>query len=63
VTDGVDALVADPEDTAALGEAIVRLLREPGLGDRLTEAGHRRVERYGWDRVAACYESVYDGCP
>lgn len=62
VTDGVDALVADPEDAADLGNAILRVLSEPGLADRLARAGHREVRRFSWDQVSAAYESLYDGC-
>jgi len=62
VTDGVDGLLADPEDAAALGNAVARVLTEPGLADQLAQAGLRKVERYGWDRVALAYESVYDAC-
>ena len=62
VTDGIDGLLADPEDAAALGRAIARVLNEPGLSERLVEAGRRGVGRYGWDRVAAAYESLYDRC-
>ena len=62
VTDGVDGLLADPEDAAALGNAVARVLTEPGLADQLAQAGLRKVERYGWDRVAVAYESVYDAC-
>jgi glycosyltransferase involved in cell wall biosynthesis len=44
VEDGVDGLLVEPGDAAALADAIVRALTEPGLADRLGEAARERVE-------------------
>ncbi|MEI2691466.1 MAG: glycosyltransferase [Anaerolineae bacterium] len=38
VHDGVDALLAPPDDPAALAQAILRLLREPGVAERFSQA-------------------------
>jgi glycosyltransferase involved in cell wall biosynthesis len=45
VTDEVNGLLVAPDDPAGLAAAVARLRREPGLADRLAEAGRRRVER------------------
>ena len=37
-------LLADPSDLAAFGDALVRLVRDPGLADRLGAAARRRVQ-------------------
>ncbi len=52
VRDGETGLLVDPEEPAAVAEAIVRLLGDDELRGRLGAAGRRAVERYyNWDRV------------
>jgi glycosyltransferase involved in cell wall biosynthesis len=47
-------------DVAALAEAIVRLLTDPALAQRLAEAGRREVlARYGTATIAAALEQEY----
>jgi glycosyltransferase involved in cell wall biosynthesis len=49
-----DAVLVPPKDPAALAAAIERLIKDPGLRDRLAEAGRRRVEEsFAVDQVAA----------
>jgi phosphatidylinositol alpha-1,6-mannosyltransferase len=53
IEDGVTGLLVDPEDTAALADAIATILLDPDLARRMGEAGRERVERlFTWDRVA-----------
>lgn len=52
-----EALVADYDD---LAEQVVRLLRAPALGERLSAAGRALVEaRFSWRSVAARYWELY----
>lgn len=60
VTDGVDGLVVDPEDTGALAGAIASVLGQPELAERLAAAASRRVRDFTWDRVADEYEGIFD---
>ena len=55
---GENLLVADtPEAFAA---AVIRLLREPGLGAALGAAGRKLVEaEYGWPRIVEQTERAY----
>lgn len=47
-------------DVPALAEAIVRVLHNPALGQRMARAGRREaLERYGADRLAQDLEQVY----
>jgi glycosyltransferase involved in cell wall biosynthesis len=50
VTDGVDGLIVPPKDVAALQAALLRVLADPGLGNRLGQAARRTIiARYGMD--------------
>ena len=42
VDDGREGLLVDPEDTTALAEALVRVLSDPALAERLGAAAHER---------------------
>ncbi|MBX3285604.1 MAG: glycosyltransferase family 4 protein [Actinobacteria bacterium] len=63
LTDGVDALLVDPADPAALGAAVRALRAEPALRRRLSEAGRAAVAaHWSWDeqvrRVVAALERL-----
>ena len=54
VADGVSASLFPPEDEEAMGEAILRLVANPGLRERLGRAARARIESrpYTWDHNA-----------
>jgi polysaccharide biosynthesis protein PslH len=55
---GEDVLVADTE--ADFAEAVVRLLADPGLRQRLSASGRQvAVSRYDWEVVLRCLEDAY----
>ncbi|MBV9660145.1 MAG: glycosyltransferase family 4 protein [Acidimicrobiales bacterium] len=61
VPDGVAGLVVPPEDARSLAEALLRLLEDPRLADRMGAAGRDRLLDEGsWERVAARVSAVYD---
>ena len=45
---GGAALVVDPDDVAGLADAMLRLVREPGLRERLRDLGLARAARFSW---------------
>jgi glycosyltransferase involved in cell wall biosynthesis len=58
VRDGDDILIADTPD--AFAQAVVRVLKDPTLGERLRNNGRRSVERrYNWRQVYARWDEVY----
>jgi glycosyltransferase involved in cell wall biosynthesis len=60
VRDGENILIADAPDASA--EAVVRVLKDPVLGEHLRENGRRWVEeRYNWRRVYPRWNDVYSG--
>ncbi|MBN0042188.1 glycosyltransferase family 4 protein [Cellulosimicrobium cellulans] len=61
VTDGVDGVLVDPQDTQALAAAVLGLLDDPERAGRIGAAGRRRVEDFTWERVVDRYEALYAG--
>ena len=59
---GEAGLLVDEQDAGALGDALVMLLADEGLRDRLAERAKPRAARFSWDRAAddtlAVYRSV-----
>ncbi|OLT21854.1 group 1 glycosyl transferase [Ornithinimicrobium sp. CNJ-824] len=56
---GEAGLLVPEGDPAALGEALLRVGREPGLWERLHQAGLERAQECSWERVAQRYDEVY----
>lgn len=62
VRDGENGLLVRPRDPGALAEALLRVLTQPGLAERLGQAGRARVVRdHDWDRAAERTELVLAG--
>ncbi|TCJ18069.1 glycosyltransferase family 1 protein [Rubrobacter taiwanensis] len=59
VTSGEDGLLVPPGEPAALADALVRVLKDRRLREKLSRAGERTARRYAWPRVAAEIERVY----
>lgn len=53
-----EALLVRPSDPYATAEAVVRLLEEPGLANRLSHAGRKVAERFSWARVFPAWEEL-----
>lgn len=56
---GDSALLSPAGDGSALGGALARLARDPGLRERLVAGGRRVVDAYGWDAAAVAHEDAY----
>jgi len=62
IRDGVDGLLTASGAPAELAAAALRLMREPGLADRIGDAARRRVEeQFNIRRTIRDMEAVYDG--
>lgn len=60
VTDGETGLLVPPGDPSALADAVVRVLRDPDLADRLGRAGRARAERtFGARRMVEQTDRLY----
>jgi phosphatidylinositol alpha-mannosyltransferase len=58
--DGAAARLVPPGDSAALADALVDLLDDPGARRSMAAAGARCVQRFDWARVVADVEAVYE---
>ncbi len=56
---GREGLLVPPRDPKGLAEAIGRLLDDPGLRARMSEAGQARAADFSWPRVTAKVEEYY----
>jgi alpha-maltose-1-phosphate synthase len=53
-------LLVPERDEIALAEAILRLLEDPALANRLGEAGARfAIQHFDWDRITDETEQLY----
>jgi glycosyltransferase involved in cell wall biosynthesis len=59
VEDGRTALLVPPGQPPAMAEAVLRLLREPELADRLRSEARCEVSRYAWPRVRPVLFGAY----
>ena len=60
IEDGVNGLLVPPRDPQGLAAAVVRLLGEPALAQRLGRAARRTIEeRYSWEAVGSNYLAEY----
>jgi phosphatidylinositol alpha-mannosyltransferase len=57
--DGIQGLFHAPCDASALSAAVVRLLKNPALCERMGAAGRVRASQFGWPAIAARVEALY----
>lgn len=56
--DGEDALLVPARDVDSIAAAVERLVHEPELGARLTEAGRRKAEGFDWGVVLPRWQQL-----
>ncbi|MFV1989298.1 MAG: glycosyltransferase family 4 protein [Acidimicrobiales bacterium] len=59
-TDGLDALLVEPGDAAALASGLQSVLDDSVLSERLVEAGLVRAEKFSMTRLAEEYLKIYE---
>ena len=57
--DGESCLMVPVGDSGPLAIALVRVLRDAGISQRLAEEGRHVAARYGWEASAAAHERLY----
>jgi L-malate glycosyltransferase len=59
VTDGIDALLVEPQQPEQMALQIMKLLQQPELANTLCLAGLENVARFSWPRVWALLQQQY----
>lgn len=60
IESGVNGLLVDPSDVEELASAMIRLLNEPTLAERIGRAGRETVrERFSWEAIARRHLEFY----
>ena len=60
ITDGVDGLLVEPNNPAALAAAMNRVLRDPALAEQLGRQARKRVvENFSLETMISKYEELY----
>ena len=61
VEDGVTGILVDPEDPAAVAEALIAVLSDSALAERMGQAGRERVlARFTWEKVIGDARRVFE---
>ena len=58
VVDGREGFLVPDEE--AFGDAVLKLLRDASLRQRMGASGREHVRRFGWDRVIGVHEGFYE---
>lgn len=60
ISDGVDGMIVPTEDPSGLADAVLRLLGDASLRQRLGAAGQAKVaQKYSWPHIASTIEGAY----
>lgn len=62
VDDGMSGVLIPPKNPQALAEAVIRVLKDKELANRLGEAGHKKLkDELNWDAIAIrTYKKIYN---
>lgn len=60
VDDQIHALLVEPGDPKAMADAVIRLLEDPKLYQKLVSNGLIKVQQYAWSNVKALWMSTYE---
>jgi len=59
VREGETGFLVDSQDVSGIAEAMIRLVRDPGLAHRLGQNGRKQAETLSWERYAEQQFQVY----
>ena len=59
IKDGVTGLLCQPTDASAMAQAIVRLMNEEGLSQRISSEAQKVASSRSWDRVVPLWTAIF----
>ncbi|MGC8949527.1 MAG: glycosyltransferase, partial [Thermoprotei archaeon] len=59
--DGYNSLIVPPGDPKAVADAVIKILRDSKLRERLVEGGLETAKRWTWDKVVNVFEKAIRG--
>lgn len=60
VEDGVTGLLVPPEDSTALSAALLNVLRDPGLAQRMAQSGHEfAIQNFSFEKLVSEVDALY----
>ena len=59
-THEVDALLCTPGDVAELAAALLRVINDSALSEKLRDTGGKRAEQFSMSALAARYADIYE---
>jgi phosphatidyl-myo-inositol alpha-mannosyltransferase len=62
VAQGREGLLVTPKDERAIADAVVKLLRDAPLRERLASCGRETAQEYSWTRIAERTLDLYQNC-
>lgn len=60
VKDEENGLLVPPRDSEALADAIIYLLENDDVREKMGKSGRKKVEDYSWEKIAKMTEKVYE---
>jgi glycosyltransferase involved in cell wall biosynthesis len=58
--DGADSLLVNAGNTAVMTEAVLRILQEDGLAEKLSSQARRSAEQFDWKTILPQWEALFE---
>ncbi len=59
IQDKTDGLLVQPSDEQAAAEAVLRLLKEPGLAEKLSTNARKKAQTFSWEKTLPLWQNLF----